>query len=143
MARSRQTIAAHPERRCQLMRQTGVGKGDAVRLGFARASGDMLMILDADLTVPPEDLPRFYEALCSGKGEFINGVRLVYPMEKQAMCFLNLLGNNFSVSHFRGYWTNRSKIPCAARRFCGNGTMRPSPPIALTLATLILLATST
>ena len=88
-------IAAHPERCCQLLRQTGVGKGDAVRLGFARARGEMLMILDADLTVPPEDLPRFYEALRSGKGEFINGVRLVYPMEKQAMRFLNLLGNKF------------------------------------------------
>lgn len=88
-------IAAHPERRCQLLRQTGVGKGDAVRLGFAQARGDALMILDADLTVPPEDLPRFYEALQCGKGEFINGVRLVYPMEKQAMRFLNLVGNKF------------------------------------------------
>jgi len=88
-------IAGHPERNCQLLRQTGVGKGDAVRLGFARAHGDMLMVLDADLTVPPEDLPRFYEALHSGKGEFINGVRLVYPMEKQAMRFLNLVGNKF------------------------------------------------
>jgi len=53
------------------------------------------MILDADLTVPPEDLPRFFEALASGKGEFVNGVRLVYPMEKEAMRFLNLLGNKF------------------------------------------------
>lgn len=88
-------VAAHPERCCQLLRQTGVGKGDAVRLGFAHAKGKILMILDADLTVPPEDLPRFYEALRSGKGEFINGVRLVYPMEKQAMRFLNLLGNKF------------------------------------------------
>jgi len=88
-------IAAHPERYCQLLRQNGVGKGDAVRLGFARAKGEMLMILDADLTVPPEDLTRFYEALHSGKGEFINGVRLVYPMEKDAMRFLNLLGNKF------------------------------------------------
>jgi SAM-dependent methyltransferase len=88
-------IAARPMQRCQLIRQTGTGKGDAVRLGFSRARGEMLMILDADLTVPPEDLPRFYAALCSGKGEFINGVRLVYPMEKQAMRFLNLLGNKF------------------------------------------------
>jgi len=88
-------MTAHPERRCQLLRQTGVGKGDAVRLGFARATGEMLMILDADLTVPPEDLPRFYEALRTGKGDFINGVRLVYPMEKQAMRFLNLLANKF------------------------------------------------
>jgi SAM-dependent methyltransferase len=89
------TIAAHPERRCKLVKQSGKGKGDAVRLGFAEAEGDVLMILDADLTVPPEDLPRFYEALRSGKGDFINGVRLVYPMENQAMRFLNLVGNKF------------------------------------------------
>lgn len=88
-------IANHPERRCKLFRQTGVGKGDAVRLGFREASGDILMILDADMTVPPEDLPRFYEAIRSGEGEFINGVRLVYPMEKQAMRYLNLAGNKF------------------------------------------------
>jgi SAM-dependent methyltransferase len=86
-------IARHPEWRCQLLRQTGKGKGDAVRLGFEHASGDVLMILDADLTVTPEDLPRFLEALRSAKGDFINGVRLVYPMEKQAMRFFNLLGN--------------------------------------------------
>jgi SAM-dependent methyltransferase len=90
-----QAIAAHPKRRCKLLQQAGVGKGDAVRLGFAEASGDILMILDADLTVPPEDLPRFYAALRAGKAEFVNGVRLVYPMEKQAMRFLNLLGNKF------------------------------------------------
>ncbi len=73
----------------------GRGKGDAVRQGFARASGDVLMILDADLTVAPEDLPRFFEALASGAGEFVNGCRLVYPMEKEAMRYLNLLGNKF------------------------------------------------
>jgi len=88
-------LAAHPATPGLLLRQPGVGKADAVRLGFERASGDILMILDADLTVPPEDLPRFYEALVSGKGEFINGVRLVYPMEKQAMRSLNFLGNKF------------------------------------------------
>jgi 2-polyprenyl-3-methyl-5-hydroxy-6-metoxy-1,4-benzoquinol methylase len=91
----RQEIPRHPERQAKLLRQDGVGKGDAVRLGFDNASGDILMILDADLTVPPEDLPRFYEALCSGTGELINGVRLVYPMEGQAMNFLNFLGNKF------------------------------------------------
>ena len=88
-------IPAHPTTRSLLLRQTGIGKADAVRLGFERASGDILMILDADLTVPPEDLPRFYDALVSGKGEFINGVRLVYPMEEQAMRSLNFLGNKF------------------------------------------------
>lgn len=89
----KKAVADHPERRCKFLRQTGVGKGDAARLGFAQATGDILMILDADMTVPPEDLPRFYEALRSGKGEFVNGVRLVYPMEKQAMRYLNLVGN--------------------------------------------------
>ena len=88
-------IAAHPERRCRLLRQTGIGKGDAVRMGLAQATGDILMIMDADLTVPPEDLPRFYEVLRSRQGEFANGVRLVYPMEKQAMPFLNLVANKF------------------------------------------------
>jgi SAM-dependent methyltransferase len=88
-------IANHQEQPCRLFRQTGVGKGDAVRLGFANASGDVLMILDADLTVRPEDLPRFVEALESGVGEFINGVRLVYPMQDEAMRFFNLLGNKF------------------------------------------------
>lgn len=87
-----------PQRKTALVKQDGRGKGDAVRKGFALASGDVLMILDADMTVPPEDLPRFYEALTSGKGEFINGVRLVYPMEKDAMRFLNLVGNKmFSI----------------------------------------------
>jgi ubiquinone/menaquinone biosynthesis C-methylase UbiE len=90
-----QAMAENPERQCKVFQQTGVGKGDAVRLGFDNASGDILMILDADLTVPPEDLPRFYEALRSGKSEFANGVRLVYPMEEQAMRYLNMVGNKF------------------------------------------------
>ena len=88
-------IKAHPERCSLLFRQTGKGKGDAVRLGYAHATGEILMILDADLTVRPEDLPRFYDAIVNDHGEFINGVRLVYPMEDQAMRFLNLLGNKF------------------------------------------------
>lgn len=89
-------IAAHPQRCIRLIHQgAGSGKGDAVRKGFAAASGDILMILDADLTVPPEYLPRFVEVLTSGKGEFVNGTRLVYPMEHQAMRFLNKVGNRF------------------------------------------------
>jgi ubiquinone/menaquinone biosynthesis C-methylase UbiE len=79
----------------KIMVQDGKGKGDAVRKGFDAAKGDILMILDADLTVRPEDLPKFYEAIVSGKGEFINGSRLVYPLEKQSMRFLNILGNKF------------------------------------------------
>lgn len=88
-------IAARPDCGARLYQQTGKGKGDAVRLGFQMAKGELLMILDADLTVPPEDLVAFYSAWRSGKGDFINGVRLVYPMEEKAMRFFNLLGNKF------------------------------------------------
>ena len=90
-----QAMAAHPDWKCQLWRQTGIGKGDAVRAGFSQATGEILMILDADLTMPPEDLPRYYQVLRSGQGEFVNGVRLIYPMEGEAMRFLNLVGNRF------------------------------------------------
>lgn len=76
-------------------KQTGVGKADAVRLGFSHATGDLLTILDADLTMPPELLPRFYNAYCNASADFINGSRLVYPMEGEAMRFLNQLGNKF------------------------------------------------
>lgn len=79
----------------KIMQQDGKGKGDAVRKAYSHATGDILMILDADLTVPPEDLPKFYDALATGKGEFINGSRLVYPMEDKAMRYLNTLGNKF------------------------------------------------
>lgn len=79
----------------KIFKQPGKGKADAVREGFKHATGEVLMILDADLTVPPEDLPKFYNAIAQNKGDFINGTRLVYPMEKGAMRFLNYLGNHF------------------------------------------------
>jgi SAM-dependent methyltransferase len=80
--------------------QTGKGKGDAVRTGFAHATGDLLMILDADLTVVPEALPKFYEAMVSGITDYVQGTRLVYPMEDSAMRFLNKLGNAFFAKTF-------------------------------------------
>jgi ubiquinone/menaquinone biosynthesis C-methylase UbiE len=86
---------AYPDRDIKVMKQTGKGKGNAVREAFDVASCDILMILDADLTTPPEDMPKFYDALRNNKGEFINGCRLVYPMEKEAMRFLNFLANKF------------------------------------------------
>jgi SAM-dependent methyltransferase len=91
----RRVIAANPEQDIKLVVQDGMGKGDAVRRGFDLARGDVLMILDADLTMPPEDLPKYFAALASGKGEFVNGSRLVYPLEAQAMRFLNLAANRF------------------------------------------------
>jgi glycosyltransferase involved in cell wall biosynthesis len=86
-------IELHPDRRLSLYVQSSQGKADAVRLGFEKAAGDVLMILDADLTVAPEDLPKFYEALLSGRAQLGNGSRLVYDLEPQAMRFLNIAGN--------------------------------------------------
>ena len=89
----RREIERQPDKSCKAIRQTGQGKGDAVRAGFREASGDIFMILDADISVAPEDLRRFYDALQSGRGELVNGVRLVYPMDERAMQFLNLAAN--------------------------------------------------
>jgi glycosyltransferase involved in cell wall biosynthesis len=86
-------IAANSERDMRLMAQTGKGKANAVHEAFAEAKHELLMILDADLTVAPEDLPKFYDALASGRGELINGSRLVYGMEPDAMRFLNMIAN--------------------------------------------------
>jgi len=91
-------IKSYPDHNIKVLVQDGKGKGDAVRKGFDNANGDILMILDADLTVPPEDLTKFYKAISSGKGEYINGTRLVYPMENDAMRFLNFWANRtFSI----------------------------------------------
>jgi glycosyltransferase involved in cell wall biosynthesis len=91
----RKAIAAHPRLPLRLLKQTGKGKGDAVRLGFREARGEVVLILDSDMGVAPEDVPKFVEALVRGKGELINGSRMVYPMEGRAMRFLNLLANKF------------------------------------------------
>ncbi|MGH9575166.1 MAG: glycosyltransferase [Candidatus Acidiferrales bacterium] len=88
-------IARWPNRRVKLLRQTGEGTADALRLGFAHADGDVLMTLDASFTVSPDDLPRFYEAWCSGKGDLVNGVRLIYPAEAAPMDFGRVIAYKF------------------------------------------------
>ena len=91
-----QRVAAkYPTRNIKFLKQKSKGKGGAVREAFAAATGDLFLILDADLTMPPEELPKFYEAARSGTADFVNGVRLVYPMENEAMRFLNMLANKF------------------------------------------------
>src|SRR5262249_5032329 len=86
-------VAAHPDVDIKVLVQDGKGKGDAVRKGFETARGDVLMILDADLTVAPEELGKFYAVIASGAGEFVNGTRMVYPKEGKAMRTLNLIAN--------------------------------------------------
>ena len=84
---------AYPEHRIKILQQSGKGKGNAVREGFAQAEGDILMILDTDLTMPPEELPKYFNALMHGHCEFANGCRLIYPMDEHAMRFLNMVAN--------------------------------------------------
>ena len=86
-------IAAHPELSLRFLKQAGRGKGDAVRLALGAAKAEVVLILDSDMGVAPADVPKFVQALVRGKGEFVNGSRLVYPMEGRAMRFLNLLAN--------------------------------------------------
>jgi glycosyltransferase involved in cell wall biosynthesis len=84
-----------PEKDFKLIKQSGNGKGNAVREGFEIATGEIFMILDADISVPPETLLLFYDAIVDNKGDFINGVRLVYPLEKNSMKFANMVANKF------------------------------------------------
>jgi SAM-dependent methyltransferase len=94
-AEIQRVITQYPDLDIKTMRQTGKGKGNAVREAFDAARGEILIILDADLTVPPEELGKFYDVLISGRADFANGVRLVYPMEDRAMRFCNLFANKF------------------------------------------------
>jgi SAM-dependent methyltransferase len=119
-------IKTYPERDIKLLVQDGTGKGDAVRKGFLNAQGEVLIILDADLTVPPEELPKFYRAIASGKAEFLNGSRLVYPMEGEAMRLLNLAGNKFFAMAFTWLLGERLKDT-----LCGTKVMWHEDYVAL------------
>jgi SAM-dependent methyltransferase len=118
-------IAAYPGYDIKAMRQPGTGKGDAVFAAFATARGDVLMILDADLTMPPEQLPKFWDAIRSGKGEFVNGSRLVYPMEEEAMRFLNLVANKLFSLLFTWLLSQRfTDTLCGTKAICRSDYVR-------------------
>lgn len=102
-------LSLYHNKNIKFLVQNGMGKGDAVRLGFNNATGDVLMILDADLSVAPEDLTKFYEAIAYGKGEFINGSRLVYPLQEESMRFFNIIGNKFFSLQFSWLLDQRIK----------------------------------
>jgi SAM-dependent methyltransferase len=114
-------IAAYPQYDIKALRQPGKGKADAVFTAFDVARGDVLMILDADLTMPPEQLPKFFEVVRTGKGEFVNGTRLVYPMEDEAMRILNLVANKFFSFAFT--WLLSQRI---TDTLCGTKVIRRS-----------------
>ncbi|WP_027528539.1 bifunctional class I SAM-dependent methyltransferase/glycosyltransferase family 2 protein [Bradyrhizobium sp. Ec3.3] len=110
----------------KILKQDGKGKGDAVRKGFAHATGDVLMILDADLTMPPEELPRYHAIVETGKADFVNGTRLVYPMENEAMRPLNLLANR-AFAYIFSYLVNTRLTDT----LCGTKVLRRSDYEAL------------
>jgi SAM-dependent methyltransferase len=112
-------LAARGRDDVRMLRQPGTGKGDAVRTGFAAARHEILLILDGDLSVPPESLPRFVEVLAAGRGEFVNGVRLVYPMQRRAMRFMNLLSNAAFASLFS--WVLEQRVKDT---LCGTKALR-------------------
>ena len=122
----------------KVLRQDGKGKGDAVRKACANASGDILMILDADLTMPPEALPKFYNAITSGKAEMINGSRLVYPMEDEAMRPLNFIANRFFARVF-SYLVNQRFTDT----LCGTKAMTREDIMTRSRATATISAIST
>ena len=113
--------AAYPQKDIKLMRQPGKGKADAVFTAYDVARGDVLMILDADLTMPPEQLPKFWNAIKSGQGEYINGSRLIYPLEDDAMRFLNLIANK-TFSYLFSWLLNQRYTDT----LCGTKVMRRS-----------------
>ena len=114
-------IADHPEREIRLVQQTGKGKGDAVRAGFAEARNDLLMILDGDLSVRPEDLPKFYRVCADRRGDLVNGSRLVYVVEPGAMRFFNMVGNKLFSGLLKAIMRQRVKDT-----LCGTKVLRRS-----------------
>jgi SAM-dependent methyltransferase len=122
-------VQANPQLNIKAMRQSGKGKADAVFTGFDAASGDVLMILDADLTMPPEQLPKFWEAIHSQKGEFINGSRLTYPLEHESMRFLNLVANKIFSLLFT--WLLGQRF---TDTLCGTKVLRRSDYVRLKIA---------
>ncbi|MFO7657448.1 MAG: glycosyltransferase [Bacteroidales bacterium] len=88
-------IAKYPEKDIKILKQKGIGQGDAFRYGYDEAKGDFVIWLEADLTTPPEEAIHFWEAYINNTGEYVNGSRFIYKMDKSAMPLFNFLGNRF------------------------------------------------
>lgn len=76
----------------RILKQTGKGKGDALRLGFAACSGEIVVMLDADGSTHPREIPRFVEALLAGN-DFAKGSRFLPEGGSHDITFLRRLGN--------------------------------------------------
>jgi len=89
----KEMIEKYPNKDIKLLKQKGIGQGDAFRMGFDQAQGDFLCWLEADLTIDPQEIKMFWDAYLSGKGEYINGTRFIYKMERKSMPLFNFIGN--------------------------------------------------
>jgi len=115
----RRLQALYPHRDIKLYNGPGISKARNVRTGFDNSRGEILIILDADLTTMPEELPYFYDAIVSGKAEFVNGSRFVFPMEGEAMRPLNIAGNRFFSAVFSFLLGQRiTDTLCGTKAFC-------------------------
>jgi hypothetical protein len=74
--------------------QTGKGKGDALRAGFAAVSGNLIVMLDADGSADPAEIPRFIDALESG-ADFAKGSRFIAGGGSADITSLRKIGNRF------------------------------------------------
>ncbi len=77
----------------KVIKQTGKGKANAVWEAVEEASKEVIIILDADISVNPETIVQFNSVIDTGKASFVNGTRLIYGMESGAMRIVNNLGN--------------------------------------------------
>ena len=76
-----------------LHKQSKNGKANAIWESFEHVTSEVIAILDADISVEPFELKNFFEIIDNNYADFVNGTRLIYPMEKESMRKLNLVGN--------------------------------------------------
>jgi len=109
-------IRAYPERNIRLLVQDGIGQGDAIRKGFNEATGDVVILLEADRTSPPEDVLKVFDVVASGRAEYVNGSRFVYPRQPGSMPTLNVIGNALFAAWFTWFLGQRtSDVLCGVK----------------------------
>ncbi len=75
--------------------ERNLGKGAALRTGFSAASGDIVLVQDADLEYNPEEYPKLLKPILDGKADVVYGSRFVGSEEKRVLFFWHSMGNKF------------------------------------------------
>jgi glycosyltransferase involved in cell wall biosynthesis len=95
----------------RIVQQRGRGKGDALRTGFAAATGDIIVMLDADGSTDPAEIPRFVGALLAG-ADFVKGSRFLHGGGTADMPYYRALGNMAFVAAVRLLFGGRYSDLC-------------------------------